>query len=186
MDTSNIRWRNGPLRRTRWLSSLTLAIGIPLAVYYGTGGKVGVGIITTILDLMQTMPTFVYLGPIVLFFGIGASAAVALLAAVVARLRTIHRTDPGAGRPPPFLPCRAGRRVFPPAARLVGPPPPLLPGSDFQVFLSPRHPGAPSLAEHPPRLVVVYTPRGSGSGSNRRLRPRISPPAMALNRSAAT
>ncbi len=31
---------------------------------------------TTIMDLMQTMPTFVYLGPIVLFFGIGASAAV--------------------------------------------------------------------------------------------------------------
>ncbi|WP_084151786.1 ABC transporter permease [Nocardioides halotolerans] len=51
-------------------------IGLPLAVYYGTGGRVGVGIITTILDLMQTMPTFVYLGPIVLFFGIGASAAV--------------------------------------------------------------------------------------------------------------
>jgi glycine betaine/proline transport system permease protein len=51
-------------------------IGLPLAVYYGTGGRVGVGIITTLLDLMQTLPTFVYLGPIVLFFGIGASGAV--------------------------------------------------------------------------------------------------------------
>ena len=30
----------------------------------------------SILDLLQTMPTFVYLGPIVLFFGIGSSAAV--------------------------------------------------------------------------------------------------------------
>ncbi len=57
--------------------TIAALIGIPLAVYYGTGGKVGVGIITSILDFMQTMPTFVYLVPIVLFFGIGASAAVA-------------------------------------------------------------------------------------------------------------
>ena len=57
--------------------AIATLIGLPLAVYYGTGGKVGVGIITSILDFMQTMPTFVYLGPIVLFFGIGASAAVA-------------------------------------------------------------------------------------------------------------
>ena len=35
-----------------------------------------VGVITWILDILQTMPTFVYLGPIVLFFGIGSSAAV--------------------------------------------------------------------------------------------------------------
>ncbi len=56
--------------------ALATLIGIPLAIYYGTGGKVGVGVITSILDFMQTMPTFVYLGPIVLFFGIGASAAV--------------------------------------------------------------------------------------------------------------
>jgi glycine betaine/proline transport system permease protein len=55
---------------------LGVIIGLPLAVYYGTGGKLGVGAITWILDILQTMPTFVYLGPIVLFFGIGSSAAV--------------------------------------------------------------------------------------------------------------
>ena len=33
--------------------------------------------ITPVLDVMQTMPTFVYLIPIVLFFGIGTSGAVA-------------------------------------------------------------------------------------------------------------
>lgn len=55
---------------------IAVLIGIPLAVYYGTGGKVGVGVVNTVLDLMQTMPTFVYLGPIVLFFGIGSSGAV--------------------------------------------------------------------------------------------------------------
>lgn len=55
---------------------IAVLIGLPLAVYYGTGGRVGVGIITAILDLMQTMPTFVYLAPVVLFSGIGASGAV--------------------------------------------------------------------------------------------------------------
>ncbi len=55
---------------------LAVVIGLPLAVYYGTGGRVGVGVITSMLDLLQTMPTFVYLGPVVLFFGIGASGAV--------------------------------------------------------------------------------------------------------------
>ncbi|MXG91466.1 ABC transporter permease subunit [Nocardioides sp. YIM 123512] len=55
---------------------LAVLIGLPLAVYYGTGGRVGVGLMTSLLDLLQTMPTFVYLGPIVLFFGIGSSAAV--------------------------------------------------------------------------------------------------------------
>ena len=57
--------------------AIAVAIGLPLAIYYGTGGRIGIGILTTIMDLMQTMPTFVYLLPIVLFFGIGASAAVA-------------------------------------------------------------------------------------------------------------
>jgi glycine betaine/proline transport system permease protein len=56
--------------------AFTVLIGLPLAVYYGTAGRTGSAILTTILDLMQTMPTFVYLSPIVLFFGIGASAAV--------------------------------------------------------------------------------------------------------------
>ena len=55
---------------------LAVVIGLPLAVYYGTGGRLGVGVITSMLDLLQTMPTFVYLAPVVLFFGIGASGAV--------------------------------------------------------------------------------------------------------------
>jgi eukaryotic-like serine/threonine-protein kinase len=46
----------------------------------------------------------------------GAAAAVALLAAVVARLRTIHRTDPGAGRRYAFWRGRLGRWLF----RLAG------------------------------------------------------------------
>jgi glycine betaine/proline transport system permease protein len=56
--------------------SVAIVIGMPLAVLLGTSGRVGNSIINTILDIFQTMPTFVYLLPIVLFFGIGASAAV--------------------------------------------------------------------------------------------------------------
>lgn len=56
--------------------AVSVLVGLPLAIYYGTAGRTAVGVVTTILDLMQTLPTFVYLSPIVLFFGIGASAAV--------------------------------------------------------------------------------------------------------------
>lgn len=54
---------------------ITVVIGIPLAVWIGTS-KRGEAIVTPVLDVMQTMPTFVYLLPVVLFFGIGASGAV--------------------------------------------------------------------------------------------------------------
>ena len=56
--------------------AFAVLIGMPLAVLLGTTSRTGSAIINTILDIFQTMPTFVYLLPIVLFFGIGASAAV--------------------------------------------------------------------------------------------------------------
>ena len=55
--------------------ALTVAIGMPLAVLIGTSPRAN-RVITVFLDFLQTMPTFVYLLPIVLFFGIGPSAAV--------------------------------------------------------------------------------------------------------------
>ena len=54
---------------------IAVLIGMPLAVLYGTSPRAR-GVLTTILDLMQTMPTFVYLLPVVLFFGIGVSGAI--------------------------------------------------------------------------------------------------------------
>ncbi|HEY0642934.1 MAG TPA: ABC transporter permease subunit, partial [Nocardioides sp.] len=54
---------------------LAIVIGMPLAVWIGTNARAN-AVLTVFLDLMQTMPTFVYLLPIVLFFGIGTSAAV--------------------------------------------------------------------------------------------------------------
>ena len=56
---------------------VAVLIGMPLAVWLGTTRRGWVvATINSILDILQTMPTFVYLLPIVLFFGIGASAAV--------------------------------------------------------------------------------------------------------------
>ena len=54
---------------------ITVLIGMPLAVLIGTNPRAN-QVITVVLDLLQTMPTFVYLAPVVLFFGIGPSAAV--------------------------------------------------------------------------------------------------------------
>ncbi|MET7391932.1 ABC transporter permease subunit [Dactylosporangium sp. NPDC005572] len=55
--------------------AVSVAVGMPLAVLVGTSRRADT-VMSALLDLMQTMPTFVYLLPIVLFFGIGASGAV--------------------------------------------------------------------------------------------------------------
>jgi glycine betaine/proline transport system permease protein len=55
--------------------AVAVLIGMPLAIWIASSRRAERGV-TALLDLMQTMPTFVYLVPIVLFFGIGASAAV--------------------------------------------------------------------------------------------------------------
>lgn len=54
--------------------ALAVVIGMPLAVLIGTS-KFADAVVSPVLDLLQTMPTFVYLLPIVLFFGIGTSGA---------------------------------------------------------------------------------------------------------------
>ncbi|WP_127357171.1 ABC transporter permease [Actinacidiphila soli] len=58
---------------------VALLIGIPLGVWAGLSDRVN-RILTPFLDFMQTMPTFVYLAPLTLFFLIGpASATIATL-----------------------------------------------------------------------------------------------------------
>jgi glycine betaine/proline transport system permease protein len=58
---------------------VALLIGIPLGVWAGVSDRVN-RILTPFLDFMQTMPTFVYLAPLTLFFLIGpASATIATL-----------------------------------------------------------------------------------------------------------
>ncbi|MBL8932680.1 MAG: ABC transporter permease subunit [Kineosporiaceae bacterium] len=54
---------------------VALAIGIPLGVLAGFNNRFD-RLITPLLDFMQTMPPFVYLAPLALFFGIGLASAV--------------------------------------------------------------------------------------------------------------
>ena len=50
---------------------IALLMGIPLGIWAGNNDKVE-KFLRPVLDLMQTMPAFVYLIPAVLFFGLGA------------------------------------------------------------------------------------------------------------------
>ncbi len=54
---------------------ICLGIGIPIGIWMGRS-KRATSVITPILDLLQTLPSFVYLLPITLFFSIGVAAAV--------------------------------------------------------------------------------------------------------------
>jgi glycine betaine/proline transport system permease protein len=59
--------------------ALCLVIGIPVGLWAGTSDRAH-RLLLPVLDLMQTMPTFVYLAPLTLFFLIGpASATLATL-----------------------------------------------------------------------------------------------------------
>ncbi|NKE56099.1 ABC transporter permease subunit [Lentzea sp. PSKA42] len=58
---------------------ISLLIGIPLGIWAGLSDRAN-RVLTPVLDFMQTMPTFVYLAPLTLFFLIGpASATIATL-----------------------------------------------------------------------------------------------------------
>ncbi len=54
---------------------LAIAMGVPLGIIAGLSDGFN-GVITPILDFMQTMPAFVYLIPAIPFFGLGPVAAV--------------------------------------------------------------------------------------------------------------
>lgn len=55
---------------------IALLLGFPMAVLIGTKKRAD-AIITPVLDVMQTMPSFVYLVPFALFFSLGPALAVA-------------------------------------------------------------------------------------------------------------
>ena len=58
---------------------ISLLFGIPLGIWAGLSDRAN-RVLTPVLDFMQTMPTFVYLAPLTLFFLIGpASATIATL-----------------------------------------------------------------------------------------------------------
>ena len=72
---------------------VALVIAIPLGVLAGVNDRFH-RFVTPILDFMQTMPSFVYLAPLALFFGIGPAAAV-ITTVVYAAPPTIRITDHG-------------------------------------------------------------------------------------------
>ncbi|MBC7518320.1 MAG: ABC transporter permease subunit [Microbacteriaceae bacterium] len=72
----------GVFTEAMWTFALTLtavlfsvAIGLPLGIWAGVNKRVN-GILTPILDFMQTLPSFVYLAPLALLFLIGPASAV--------------------------------------------------------------------------------------------------------------
>jgi glycine betaine/proline transport system permease protein len=68
--------------------AICLVVGLPLGVWMGNS-KAAAALITPVLDVMQTFPSFVYLLPVVLFFGIGTQAA--LVATLIYALPPVVR-----------------------------------------------------------------------------------------------
>lgn len=68
--------------------SISFAIGVPLGILMAQSDRFR-AVLTPVLDVMQIMPTFAYLAPFVLFFGIGPAAAaiVTLIYAMPAAIR---------------------------------------------------------------------------------------------------
>ena len=54
---------------------ICVLIGLPLGIWAGVNDRVE-RVITPVLDFLQTMPSYVYLAPIALFFLIGPASAV--------------------------------------------------------------------------------------------------------------
>ena len=101
---------------------ISLAIGLPLGVI-GARSRIGDNLMRPILDAMQTMPSFVYLLPGILFFGLGKPAGI--FATVIYAVPAGHpahqsRHSPG------FAGGGGGRsrlRLFPVAGAEQGPDP---------------------------------------------------------------
>ena len=95
---------SGPTASTRSIVtfvavSICVIIGIPLGIWMARSARANAAI-TPILDVMQTMPSFAYLAPLVLFFGIGpASAVVATLIYSLPPLARITAHGIRSGRP---------------------------------------------------------------------------------------
>jgi glycine betaine/proline transport system permease protein len=74
-----------------YATALSMAFGVPLGIWAAHSQRVW-RILQPILDLMQTMPTFVYLIPILILFGLGGASAVivTIIFAMPAPIRMTH------------------------------------------------------------------------------------------------
>ncbi|AZB42659.1 proline/glycine betaine ABC transporter permease [Bacillus sp. FJAT-42376] len=80
---------------------ISIIIGIPLGVWSSQSDRAS-GIISPILDFMQTMPAFVYLIPSILFFGIGVVPGI-IASVIFAMPPTIRLTNLGIRQVPEDL-----------------------------------------------------------------------------------
>jgi glycine betaine/proline transport system permease protein len=71
----------------------SVAVGIPLGIVSANSGRFG-GFLKPVLDFMQTMPSFVYLIPALMFFGLGIVPAV-FATVIFAMPPAIRLTDLG-------------------------------------------------------------------------------------------
>lgn len=93
-------WLDGMQTLALTLSAVVLSVlvGVPLGLWAGLSDRVH-AVVTPVLDLLQTMPTFVYLVPLTLFFLIGPASAV--VATVLFALPPVVRlTDHGVRQVP--------------------------------------------------------------------------------------
>ncbi len=74
-----------------YATALSMAIGVPLGIWAAHKPKAWAAL-QPVLDLMQTMPTFVYLIPILILFGLGAAPAliVTIISAMPAPVRMTY------------------------------------------------------------------------------------------------
>lgn len=83
-------WESGVETLAAVAAAVTISflIGVPIGIWMARSDRAR-AVITPILDVMQIMPTFAYLAPFVLFFGIGPAAAaiVTLIYAMPAAIR---------------------------------------------------------------------------------------------------
>lgn len=96
-------WRDMTQTLTLVLTSslIALVIGIPLGIWMAHSNPVAV-VMKPILDLMQTMPAFVYLIPAVAFFGIGMVPGV-IASVIFAMPPTVRMTNLGIRQVPSEL-----------------------------------------------------------------------------------
>jgi len=80
---------------------ISIILGVPLGIWASQSDRVR-GIITPVLDFMQTMPAFVYLIPAILFFGIGMVPGI-IASVIFAMPPTIRLTNLGIRQVPEDL-----------------------------------------------------------------------------------
>ncbi len=74
-------------------TAFTILVGIPVGVAMARSDRLK-GVLTPVLDVMQTLPSFVYLVPVIMFFGLGNVAAI-IATFVYAAPPVIRLTDLG-------------------------------------------------------------------------------------------